>query len=151
MRSASCEKAARRDRDNFMNNNMLAELASVKPGSYCMGVKRPWWRWWQPVQRGGWLTVDRYQNGNTSVMLTSGKGIHWPFEQWECAQSFVLRPDGELVAYLESALGMWIKWGFGYGDEAELRKALDFAAWAHGRLCSGPLFDGKCSARKERA
>jgi hypothetical protein len=82
---------------------MLAELARVPPGAYCVAVKRPWWRWRQPAERGGWLTVEREKNGGTSVMWTTDKDTHWPHGQCGCARSVLLRPDGALVAYLEPA------------------------------------------------
>ena len=117
---------------------MLADLARVPPGAYCVDVKRPWWRWLQPAERGGWLTVEHEKNGDTSVMWTTDKDTHWPHGRWGCARSVTLGPDGALVAYFESALSMWIKWGYGRGGDAELRRALDFAAWAHSRLCGMP-------------
>lgn len=113
---------------------IFAELARVPPGAYCVDVKRPWWHWWQPSERGGWLTVERWKDGSTSVMWTTDKDTHWRHGPWGCARSVTLGPDGALEAYFESALSMWIKWGYGRGGDAELRDALDFAAWAHRRL-----------------
>lgn len=117
---------------------MLAQLASVPPGAYDVNVPRPWWRWCQPAECGGWLTVEREKNGDTSVMWTTDKDTHWPHGRWGCARSVTLGSDGALVAYFESALSMWIKWGYGRGGDAELRRALGFAAWAHSRLCGMP-------------
>lgn len=117
---------------------MLADLARVQPGSYCVDVKRPWWRWRQPLERGGWLTVERDKNGGTFVMWTTDKETHWPYGRWGCARAVTLRTDGGMVAYFESALSMWIKWGYGRGGDAELRRAINFAAWAHSRLCGTP-------------
>lgn len=114
---------------------MLAELVSVPPGVYCVDVKRKWWRWWQPPERGGYLTVEREKNGGTSVMWTTDKDTHWPYGRWGCSRLVKLGPDGALVAYFESALSMWIKWGYGRGSDVELSRALDFAEWAHRRLC----------------
>ena len=67
-----------------------------------------------------------------------GNYTHWPHGRWGCARSVTLGPDGALVAYFESALSMWIKWGYGRGGDAELHRAMDFAAWAHSRLCGMP-------------
>jgi hypothetical protein len=120
-----------------------AALARVPPGGYCVDVKRPWWRWWQPAERGGWLTVEREKNGDTSVMWTTNKDTHWPHGRWGCARSVTLGPDGALVAYFEGALSMWIKWGYGRGGDAELHRAIDFAAWAHSRLCGMPNTDAQ--------
>lgn len=116
----------------------LADLAQVLPGAYCVNVRRPWWRWWQPMERGGWLTVARDEDGGTSVMWTTDKDTHWPYGHGG-ARAMSFKPDGTLVAYFESALSMWIKWGYGRGGDAELRRALDFVAWAHSRLCGMPI------------
>lgn len=113
---------------------IFTDLAGVKPGAYCVDVKRPLWRFWQPTERGGWLTVERERSG-TSVMWTTDKNSHWPIGRWGCARSVLLSDTGALLAYYESALTMWLKWGFGRGGSAELRRALDFAEWAHSRLC----------------
>ena len=117
---------------------LLAELANILPGTYCVDVRRPWWRWWQAAERGGWLTVERNKTGHTSVMWTTDKDTHYPFGRWGRARSVTLTKNGDLVAYFESALSMWLKWGYGRGGDAEKRRALDFAEWAHSRLCSRP-------------
>lgn len=111
-----------------------AALAQVPPGCYDMNVPRPWWRLWQQAERGGWLTVERDKDGGTSVMWTTDRDTHWPYGPWGKARSVSIKPDGTLVAYFESALSMWIKWGYGRGGEPELSRAMDFAEWAHKRL-----------------
>jgi len=116
-------------------SRILAQLARVPPGAYDVNVRRSWWRWWQPKERGGWLTVSRDDEGRTDVMWTSEKDTHWPYGEFGCARSVMLGANGTLVAYFESALSMRIKWGYGRGDDAQLGRAMDFATWAHGRLC----------------
>lgn len=118
-------------------DRQLLELARVPPGSYKVNVNRPWWHLWKPSERGGWLTVERDMDGCTSVMWTTDKDSHQRHGRWGCARSISLTHDGTLVAYFESALSMWIKWGYGRGSEIELRRAMEFAAWAHRHLrCS---------------
>jgi hypothetical protein len=116
------------------HSQMLAELAGVAPGAYCVDSQRSWIRFWAAEGRCGWLTVTRDDNGNSSVMWTTNKDTHYPLGRWGCARSVTLRPDGVLVAYFESALTMWIKWGYGRGGEAEFNRAMEFATWAHARL-----------------
>jgi hypothetical protein len=80
-------------------------------------------------------------------MWTTHKDTHYPLSRWGCARSVTLRPDGELVAYFESALTMWIKWGYGRGGEPELKRAMEFATWAHARLCAIEKAKGATSGR----
>lgn len=116
---------------------MLRGLYLVPPGSYNVNINRSWWRRWRRVEQGGWLTVERAEDGLVSVMWTTDKDSHWPYGEWGCAKSVSLKADGTLVSYFESAVTMWLKWGYGGGGDAELRKAMDFCAWAHQRLCQG--------------
>ncbi len=117
-----------------MNTEMLAELAKVPPGQYCIEEKRSGYHFWRRSERGGWLTVEAVENNNTSIMWTTHKDHHWRYEGNGPAMCVTISPAGVLAAYLESAITMWIKWGYGRGGEEELSRALTFAEWAHSKL-----------------
>lgn len=114
--------------------DMIAELSAVPPMVYDVNAPRSWWFPWRSRERGGWLTVTHDKEGTTSVMWTSEKDSHQPFDG--PALSVTINPSGELICYMESALSMWVKWGYGRGGDAELRRAVHFIRWAHIRLCS---------------
>lgn len=118
------------------DGDMLKALAAIQPGAYNVNVRRPWWRFWVPRERGGWITVSRGDCGGTQIMWTTGRDAHWPLGDYGPALCVTIAPGGQLKCYMESALSMLVMWGHGRGGEEELRKAMEFAAWVHSRLCS---------------
>lgn len=106
-------------------SNMLSDLAGIPGGQYSVP-------WWKSLKYAGWLTVEREKDGNTSVMWTTSKDTHNPHAG--CARLVSIRPNGSLQVYCESAISMWIKWGYGRGNDDDLRTALEFAEWAQSYL-----------------
>lgn len=111
--------------------NLLLDLLLIKEGCYDARKKRPWWHFWPTKCRGGWLTVECGSDGGKSIMWTTHKHTHHPYTP---ALSISISSDGRIKCYMESAISMWIKWGYGIGTNAELTKAINFAEWAHKRL-----------------
>jgi hypothetical protein len=114
----------------------LVDLAELEDGDYEVTVpKTPWWKFFNvPTERAGWLSVTRGKNNNISIMWTTHKDHHWPMSTFGPALSITFTPDGTLVNYMESALSMWIKWGYGRGTEKEYNKAIEFINWIHQKL-----------------
>jgi hypothetical protein len=106
-------------------SHMLSDLAGIPDGQYSVS-------WWKSLEYAGWLTIDREKDGNTSVMWTTGKDTHNPLAG--CSRLVRIRPNGSLQVYFESAITMWITWGYGRGNDDDLRTALEFAEWAQSYL-----------------
>lgn len=119
-----------------MKSERLAELAAIPPGSYeawTPDKRAGLWAWLtKPAPRRGWLHVERDGDGASVVMWTTGKDDHNPLAG-PC-EAITIKPGGELVSYMESALSMWLVWGHGRGSDNDLAKAMRFANWAHERL-----------------
>lgn len=112
----------------------LRELAAMPVGEYRIRRSIPWWKVWHPRQRLGWLTVER-DSERTDVMWTTNRKTH--DASGGPALSLTVAPSGTLICYMESVLRFHIRWGYGQGGDAELRKAHEFARWAHEKLCCG--------------
>lgn len=105
---------------------LLIDLATVPSGSY--KVKNPWW---DINARGGWLSVTHERDGNRSIMWTTGREQHCAHST---AFSIDFTPEGVLKCYMESALSMHIKWGYGRGGDKEYATAVEAVAWIHEKL-----------------
>ena len=112
---------------------MFRDLAGTPPGEYRVNQSRKWWKAWER-ERLGWLTVSRDGDGSTNVMWTTDRSTHWPFSKFGPALSLTITATGGITCYMESAISMWIKWGYGRGGESELQRAIDFGKWAHEKL-----------------
>ena len=113
----------------------LAELAAVSPGSYeIVNSWRSIFKW--KSERSGWLSVDLCKDGDISIMWTTDKDFHYAL--FARAFSVTIKSDGRLVNYMESALSMWIKWGYERGGIEELQTALNTAKWMHSKLVIKP-------------
>jgi hypothetical protein len=108
----------------------FASLVSMSAGSYKVAASKPWWKWWLPCKRAGWLTLTKYSDGCASVLWTTDQHSHYPHGNCGPAKAVLLAANGDLIAYFESAISMWVKWGYGRGGDAELSRAIEFADWA---------------------
>lgn len=71
-------------------------------------------------QTHGWLSIER-NNDETILFWTTGKDTHFMLDT---AYSINIKSDGMISIYMESAISMWIKWGYGRGTQIELKRAL---------------------------
>lgn len=95
-------------------------LSAIETGKYQVA---PWWQFWK---RGGWIEVERVGKGETSLMWTSNRDYHLPLTP---ATAIDIDASGNMVAYYESAITMWLKWGYGKGGEIERQRGLREARW----------------------
>ena len=100
-------------------NTDLHYLTEVPAGLYRLS---PWWKFWG---FWGWLDVSRDDRGQTTLVWTSGRHTHNALGA--PAWALTVSSKGDLLAYYESVINMWMKWGYGRGSEQEKLKALAHA------------------------
>lgn len=95
-------------------------LTTIPAGSYKCSK---WFELWKPR---GWLAVER-DGDTTFVMWTSHKDYHCSFY----GKSIIVDVDkfGNLEAYYETAISLWLKWKKSDGANAMKEKALKRAKW----------------------
>ena len=113
------------------------DIYKLQQGSRHVITKNPWYHalWFCRHKDCGWLHVDKDRRGHVNVMWTSDEDGH----SMLCgrARSITVDSGGKIVCYCESAISMWIKWGYGRGSEEDYENAVDFTKWVHGKLCGG--------------
>lgn len=105
------------------NTDNLHQLNDVPVGKYKCA------KWYQLWKRGGWLDVSKDARRDlTVIMWTSGKTDHDPLF---CGPATAVEIDksGAMVGFYESALSMWLKWGYGRGKEQDRQRGLAEARW----------------------
>lgn len=106
----------------------LPELLLVPVGIYHITTSEKFlWFFTREIDQG-WVDVRVDESGERSFLWTSNKDYHWRFGN-EPAKSITINTNGRVVCYMESAISMWIKWGYGKGSEEELKRANHFAQW----------------------
>lgn len=113
---------------------VYVELANMPPGSYKLKSQLPWYRRFLSNEKLGWLhvSVDN-KDGDISVLWLTNRNSHLSLTN-DPALAITLRADGKLLSYYESALSMWLKWGYGIGSDIELIRAIRFSDWAQRKL-----------------
>ncbi len=113
---------------------VYVELANIPPGSYELKSELPWYRRFLSNEKLGWLhvSVDN-KDGDISVLWLTNRNSHLSLTN-NPALAITLRADGKLLSYYESALSMWLKWGYGIGSDLDLIRAIRFSDWAQCKL-----------------
>lgn len=106
----------------------LPELLLVPVGIYHIATPVKFLWFFTRVSDQGWVQVSVDERGERSFLWTSNKDYHWRFGN-EPAKSITIDKSGTLICYMESAVSMWIKWGYDRGGEKELERANHFTRW----------------------
>ena len=106
----------------------LPELLLVPVGIYHITTPEKFLWFFTRVSDQGWVEVSVEERGERSFLWTSNKDYHWRFGN-EPAKSITIDKSGTLICYMESAVSMWIKWGYDRGGEKELERANHFTRW----------------------
>lgn len=106
----------------------LPELLLVPVGIYHITTLVKFLWFFTRVSDQGWVQVSVDERGERSFLWTSNKDYHWRFGN-EPAKSITIDKSGTLICYMESAVSMWIKWGYDRGGEKELERANHFTRW----------------------
>lgn len=106
----------------------LPELLLVPVGIYHVTTPVKFLWFFTRVSDQGWMQVSVDERGERSFLWTSNKDYHWRFGD-EPAKSITIDKSGTLICYMESAVSMWIKWGYDRGGEKELERANHFTRW----------------------
>lgn len=111
------------------------ELTKIKPGDYRISERKTYWKFFTKFVQLGWLSVTHEVSPITNqmrvgIMWTTDRYTHDPLTEMGPAKCIYLsRGTGELECYMESAIFMWIKWGYGRGGDEDLQRAIKFADW----------------------
>lgn len=114
---------------------ILKALFDVPPGEYDLRHPHPLKRFWQENftnKRTGWLTVSKNERGQTDIMWTTHRTYHDAL----CGKAWniTISKDGDLVCFMESAISMWITWGYGRGTDEDYKRGMAVARWMHSKL-----------------
>lgn len=115
---------------------MTEDKCSLKPLTEVPVGKYPCRKWWQFWKTGGWLSVQIDDDcGTTSVYWTSDEDSHF---QMLFGPAFVVdvSKDGELTAFYETAITLWMRWGYGKRDPKQYERGMDIANSMMQILCN---------------
>ena len=105
----------------------------MDPGFYQVNG---WWKFWQ---RTGWIKMERKPDA-IELMWTSSKYTH----NLLCGPAVVIniKLTGHLNVFMETAVTLWIKWGYDKQDPKEYARGVEEAEWMIEQLCNNSTFRG---------
>ena len=100
---------------------VLKRLAAIENGIY--EVRKPFLKWF--TVNNGWICVSRDKQGLTSLMWTSHEDHH-VIRLGAPSRIVDITPDGRLRGFYETALSLWLKWGYGQGTKKDYENGIKF-------------------------